>query len=56
MSKQKRIRKIDNYYDDRLEEDDVQAITKKSSESIYGNAAKKPWKWAEYIKSRMKAF
>jgi len=56
MSKQKKIRRADHYYDERIEEADVQAISKDPSKTIFERAAKKPWKWIEHLKIRMKIF
>ena len=56
MTKQKKIRRTKHYYDERIEETDVQARERKPSRSIYGRAAKKPWQWAEYIKLRLKNY
>jgi hypothetical protein len=56
MSKQKKIRRSKYFYNDVLDEKDTQAITKKPVSSIYERAAKKPWKWSEYIKLRLKNY
>ncbi len=56
MSKQKKIRRSHYFYNAELDEKDTQAITKKPARSIYERAAKKPWKWSEYIKLRLKSF
>jgi hypothetical protein len=56
MSKQKKIRRADYFYDDVLEEKDIQAITREQDSSIYERAARKPWKWMEYIKFRLKLY
>lgn len=50
MTEQKSRRKADRYYDERCEEKEVQAITKKPTRSIYGRAAKNnPWNWVDYL-------
>jgi hypothetical protein len=56
MTKQKKIRRSDYFYNEDLDEKDTQAITKKPVKSIYERAAKKPWKWTEYIKLRLKNY
>ena len=56
MSKQKKIRRSNYFYNTDLDEKDVQAITKKPVRSIYERAAKKPWKWSEYIKLRLRCY
>jgi len=50
LTEQKSRRKADRYYDERSEEQEAQAITKKPSRSIYGRAAKNsPWKWVDFL-------
>jgi len=56
MSKQKKIRRSDYFYDEVLEEKDVQAVLREKDKSIYERAARKPWKWMEYIKLRLKNY
>ena len=56
MTEQKSRRKAERFYDERTEESDIQAITKRPSRTIYGRATKKTWKWTEYVRYRMKNF
>ncbi len=56
MTEQKSRRKADRFYDERSEESDIQAITQKPSKTIYGRAAKKSWKWVDYLRLRLKSF
>ena len=57
MTEQKKRRKAVRYYDERSEENDVQAIKKKPSRSIYGRAAKQgAWKWVDYLMLRGKNY
>jgi len=56
MTEQKSRRKADRFYDERMEESDIQAIRKEPSRSIYGRASKISWKWTEYMRVRLKNF
>ncbi|NPD87324.1 MAG: hypothetical protein HGN29_01290 [Asgard group archaeon] len=54
MLKQKTIRRASYFFNDELDEKDVQAITKKPTRSIYERVATKSRKWMKYIKLRLK--
>ena len=50
LTEQKSRRRSKRFYDERCEEKEIQAVSKKPSRSIYERAAKNnPWKWVDYL-------